>query len=48
MPNPITIEYAFRFKTGQDKRFMLNLDRATLALRVERKSEPHLGAAESS
>jgi Domain of unknown function (DUF6901) len=36
----LTIEYAFTFKTGQIKDFIINLDRSSLAMQVERRTPP--------
>jgi hypothetical protein len=44
MANPITIEYAYKFKKGLVTKFQINLDRDTLELIVDRKPDPPLWA----
>jgi hypothetical protein len=44
MAKPITIEYVYKFKSGQNKKFTLDLDRDTLALQTVRKPESPLWA----
>jgi hypothetical protein len=44
MTNPITIEYAYKFKKGLEKKFLITLDRDTLGLAVVQKHEPPVWA----
>ena len=44
MATPIVIEYCYEFKTGTSTTFKLDLDRETLRLRRERKTDPPLWA----
>lgn len=44
MESKIYFEYVFKFKKGQDKKFLIQLDRKTLALEAERKQNPPLWA----
>ena len=44
MANPITITYAYKFQNGLVKKFPLVLDRATLALQLEKRPNPPLWA----
>ena len=44
MPNPITFDYTFKFKKGPDKKFLVHLDRKTLAFESTRKASPPLWA----
>ena len=44
MAKPISIEYSYKFKNGLNKKFIINLDRDTLALQRERKPTPPLWA----
>lgn len=44
MSAPIVIEYAYKFKKGTTRKFVMSLDRETLALQTERKHDPPLWA----
>jgi hypothetical protein len=44
MGSPITIAYTYTFKNGTTKKFTMVLDRATLALQLEKRPNPPLWA----
>lgn len=44
MEKPLTIQYTYTFKKGTEKTFPIILDRATLALQVERRQNPPVWA----
>jgi len=44
MSKPIIFEYSFKFKKGLNKKFVMTLDRDTLALQLDRRPDPPLWA----
>ena len=44
MVKPITFEYSYKFKSGLNKKFVMNLERDTLNLILDRRPAPPLVA----